>query len=59
MLWAIAAGLVATLGGLVIALAQGEIAPGGTIVITAAAVFAFSTVAGRRAARRHPRRAAA
>jgi zinc transport system permease protein len=58
MLWAVAAGLVATLGGLVIALVQGEIAPGGTIVVTAAAVFAAATVAGRRAALRHPRRAA-
>jgi zinc transport system permease protein len=59
MLWATVAGLVSTLAGLVIALAQGTIAPGGTIVLTAAAVFLGAAVAGRRAAKRHPRGAAA
>ncbi len=59
MLWAVVAGIASALGGLVIALAQGSVAPGGTIVIAAAAVFAVATVAGRRSARRHPRRSAA
>lgn len=59
MLWAVVAGVASALGGLVIALAQGSVAPGGTIVIAAAAVFAVATVAGRRSARRHPRRSTA
>jgi zinc transport system permease protein len=59
MLWATLAGLVSTLAGLVIALTQGTIAPGGTIVLMAAAVFLVAAVAGRRAARRHPRGARA
>ncbi len=59
MLWAVVAGIASALGGLVIALAQGSVAPGGTIVIAAAAVFAVATVAGRRSARRHPRRSTA
>ncbi len=59
LLWAVAAGLVSTLVGLVISLAQGTIAPGGTIVLAAAAVFVAAAVAGRRAAKRHPRGAGA
>jgi zinc transport system permease protein len=59
MLWAVAAGVVSTIAGLVIALAQGSVAPGGTIVLTSAAVFVLAAVAGRRAAKRHPRRATA
>ena len=59
MVLAVAAGLVATVGGLVAALVQGEISPGGTIVIAAAAVFGVAMVAGRRAARRHARGTAA
>jgi len=55
---AVAAGLVATVGGLVAAVVQGEISPGGTIVIAAATVFGLAMVAGRRAARRHARGAA-
>lgn len=59
MLWAVLAGVASSIGGLVIALAQGAVAPGGTIVLASAAVFAVATVAGRRAARRHPRRSTA
>ena len=59
MLWAIAAGLISTVAGLVVALLQGTIAPGGTIVLAAATVFAVAAVVGRRAARRHPRSSAA
>ncbi len=59
MLWAVVAGIASALGGLVIALAQGSVAPGGTIVIAAAVMFAVATVAGRRSARRHPRRSTA
>ncbi|MFM7718421.1 MAG: metal ABC transporter permease [Actinomycetota bacterium] len=55
MAWAIAAGVVSTLLGLVVALAQGRVAPGGAIVLTACALFGLAAVAGRRAARRHPR----
>lgn len=54
LLWAVAAGVVSTLAGLVIALAEGRVAPGGSIVLTAAAVFVVAAVVGRRAARRHP-----
>lgn len=54
MLWAIAAGAASTLLGLVFALVEGEISPGGSIVLTAALVFGIATVVGRRAARRHP-----
>jgi zinc transport system permease protein len=50
-----AAGLLSTIVGLVVALAQGQIAPGGAIVLTATIAFAFAAIAGRRAARRHPR----
>jgi len=59
LLWSVAAGLVSTLVGLVVSLAQGTIAPGGTIVLAAAAVFVAAAVAGRRAAKRHPRGAGA
>jgi len=55
MVWGVAAGIASALVGLVIALVQGEIAPGGTIVLTAVGVFVLATVIGRRAARRHPR----
>lgn len=51
--WAIAAGVVSVLLGLVVALVQGRVAPGGAIVLTAAALFALAEVASRRA-RRHP-----
>lgn len=55
MFAAVAAGLLSTIVGLVVALTQGQIAPGGAIVLTAALAFAVAAVAGRRAARRHPR----
>ncbi len=55
MLAAVAAGLLSVLVGLAVALTQGEVAPGGTIVLAAAVVFAAAAVVGRRAARRHPR----
>lgn len=53
--WAVVVGVVSCLAGLVVALLQGEIPPGGTIVLTSIAAFAASTIVGRRAARRHPR----
>lgn len=59
MLFAVAAGLLSAVAGLAIALWQGQVAPGGTIVLTAAAIFVLAAVAGRRAARRHPRGARA
>lgn len=55
LLWAVAAGLVSSAAGLFVALGQGSVEPGGTIVLTAVGVFVLATVLGRRAARRHPR----
>ncbi len=55
MLWAVAAGVASTLAGLVIALAQGTVAPGGTIVLTSAGVFVLASLAGRPSTRGHPR----
>lgn len=57
LLWAAAAGIASVLAGLVAAVWQGEVAPGGTIVLASAAIFAAASAVGRRAARRHPRRA--
>lgn len=57
MLWAATTGLVSSLAGLVTSLVQGEVSPGGTIVLTSAVVFAVTMLLGRRAARRHPRTA--
>lgn len=51
-----AAGLSSVLVGLVAAVWQGEIAPGGTVVLASSAIFAAASAVGRRAARRHPRR---
>jgi len=59
MFAAAVAGLLSTIVGLVVALAQGQVAPGGAIVLTAAVAFAVAAIAGRRAARRHPRTAGA
>jgi zinc transport system permease protein len=59
MLMAMAVGVVSAVAGLVIALWQGHIAPGGSIVLTALGFFGLSMVFGRRAFRRHPRRVAA
>jgi len=53
--WAVVVGVVSCLAGLAVALAQGEIPPGGTIVLTSIAAFVAATFVGRRAARRHPR----
>jgi zinc transport system permease protein len=57
MLAAAVAGLASVLVGLVVALVQGQVAPGGTIVLAAAAAFGLAAVVGRRAALRHPRTA--
>jgi len=53
--WGVALGVMSGLGGLLIALAQGTLAPSGTIVLTAILAFVCAAFAGRRAARRHPR----
>lgn len=58
LLWAVVAGVASALVGLLIALGQGSVEPGGTIVLTSVAVFLAATLVGRRAAKRHPRRAA-
>lgn len=55
--WATIIGVLSCLAGLLFALAQGSIAPGGSIVLTSLVGFVVSTVVGRRAARRHPRQA--
>ncbi|MFB3737420.1 MAG: metal ABC transporter permease [Candidatus Velamenicoccus archaeovorus] len=55
MLWAATAGVSSALMGLVVALVQGEVSPGGTIVLTTAVVFVLASIVGRRGARRHPR----
>ncbi len=57
VLWGAASGVASVLVGLVAAVWQGELAPGGTIVLASAVIFALAAAAGRRAARRHPRRA--
>lgn len=57
LLWGSAAGVSSVLLGLVAAVWQGEVAPGGAIVLASAAIFAAASAVGRRAARRHPRRA--
>lgn len=55
LLWAVGIGLFSCLAGLVIALWQGSVQPGGTIVLTSVAVFIGSAIAGRRFARAHVR----
>ncbi len=55
MLWAVAAGVVSSLLGLLIAIGQGTVQPGGTIVLTAVGIFVLATIVGRRAARQHLR----
>lgn len=55
MVWAVIAGVVSALAGLVIALGQGTLAPGGTIVLTALGVFVVAALIGRRVARHHVR----
>lgn len=56
MFWAVAAGVASALAGVVIAVVQGSLAPGGSIVLTAIGMFFVAAVAGRRAARLHTRR---
>ena len=56
MVMAMALGVLSAIVGLVIALWQGTITPGGSIVLTALAFFAVSMAVGRRAFQRHPRR---
>ena len=56
MATAMVVGLASAVIGLVAALIQGRIAPGGTIVLTALAFFGLSMLLGRRAFRRHPAR---
>lgn len=58
MVWAVIMGVLSALGGLVAALLEGSLAPGGTIVLTSVALFAVATAAGRRAQRRHRPRVA-
>ena len=58
VLVAIAAGLLSAIVGMLIAIGQGTVQPGGTIVLTSLAVFLAATIVGRRAAARHPRRVA-
>lgn len=53
--WSAVTGLVSVAVGLVAALVQGRVAPGGSIVIAAGALFVVAAAVGRRAARRHPR----
>ena len=55
-LWAASGiGLLSAISGLLVALGQGTLAPGGTIVLAALAAFGLSMVFGRRASRRHVR----
>ncbi len=56
MLAGVAAGVLSALAGLAIAIGQGELAPGGTIVLAALGVFVLASVVGRRAAAEHPRK---
>jgi zinc transport system permease protein len=53
MVWAVIMGVLSSVGGLVAALLEGSVAPGGTIVLTSVALFAVATAAGRRTQRRH------
>jgi zinc transport system permease protein len=57
--WGVGLGVLSGLGGLAFAVGQGEIQPGGTIVLTSIVAFVAASFAGRRAARRHPRQAGA
>lgn len=53
--WGVAFGVVSCLGGLLFALGQGNVHPGGTMVLASLTAFVVASFAGRRAARRHPR----
>lgn len=52
---AIGAGVASVALGLVVALGEGRISAGGSIVLAAGVVFAIASVIGRRSARRHAR----
>jgi zinc transport system permease protein len=56
--WGAAIGTVSGLTGLLVALGQGYVHPGGTVVLASIAAFVGASLVGRRAARRHPRQAA-
>ncbi len=58
IVWGALVGALSCLAGLLFALAQGTVAPGGSIVIASLLAFVAASAAGRRAARRHPRQAA-
>jgi zinc transport system permease protein len=51
--WAVLIGVLSAVGGLVVALLEGSLAPGGTIVLASLVAFGVATAAGRRVARRH------
>jgi zinc transport system permease protein len=53
LVWAVAVGAVSAWAGLVVAAWHGELVPGGTIVLTAIAVFIAFAVVGRRTAVGH------
>jgi len=55
--WGVVVGVVSCLGGLLFALGQGNVHPGGTMVLASIVGFVAASFAGRRAARRHPRQA--
>lgn len=58
LFWASILGLISSLGGLLFAIGQGSIVPGGSIVMCALVVFIIASAVGRRAARHHPHGAA-
>lgn len=58
LIWASILGFISSLGGLLFAMGQGRIVPGGSIVMAALVVFIIASAVGRRAARHHPRGAA-
>jgi zinc transport system permease protein len=51
--WAVVVGGASALAGLMIAAAQGELVPGGTIVLTSIALFVLFAMVGRRATVAH------
>jgi zinc transport system permease protein len=59
LLWAVAVGAISVVAGLTVASVQGELVPGGTIVLSSIGIFVVFTLLGARASRRHmPGRAA-
>ena len=56
VLAAVVVGFVSSVGGVLIALGQGNLAPGGTVVLAALVCFGLSMGIGRRASLRHPKR---